>query len=723
MRSALVRLAICCLLGPGGAFALGPHELLLLVNANSPRSIEIANHYAHLRGIPAANIVQLALPPSATSAAAYLTREQFTQAIWEPAQAALRDRRIGDHILAWVYSADFPVLITGEPQLSLTGLTFVRNQVPDPELIRKGVPVSRLFAGPGPDLKQRGIPRTLEQYAMALGTNLPLPSMMLAHTGARGESVDQALRRLHQAARLNGTPLSGSVFFLTSDDVRTTCRSWQFEDAAQELKALGQTARVLPLKEARRAAPAWGIMAGLSMLDPLTLPALVPGSVAEHLTSFGAVFNGHDYQTKLTAWLRAGAAGSAGTVTEPYAQWTKFPHARLFVHYASGCTLLESFAQAVAHPLQLVCVGDPLLAPWAKSPGLTLVSLAEDGPLRGTVEFAASTWAGPTDRDTQIMYLLDGRTVLPSGTPPLLRVPTPQLSDGYHEVRAVAYAAAPVRHQGFTTLGFTVANRERRLAVLDLASNTVLHLGQPRPLALSSDPLPRAWALVQHERVLDEQPAVTGMTYRLDPALLGPGPHRLQVAALYDDGEVVRSAPIPVLVKAMPASAAEERVVLSFSSKAVTGGSLTNVEGWLQLRGEPGTLVVPSETDVPDAREVSVTLKVPGGEQSLLIHQADLVFGYQNATNYSLLGWRGGTGSWMLGRMVDGAWHGRVEWGATLERDQSYQLRLVRQPEGGVRAEVDGRLIGIVPDQEWAGRFGLAAGPETMLFQSPSAAR
>ena len=239
MRSALVRLAICCLLGPGGAFALGPHELLLLVNANSPRSIEIANHYAHLRGIPAANIVQLALPPSATSAAAYLTREQFTQAIWEPAQAALRDRRIGDHILAWVYSADFPVLITGEPQLSLTGLTFVRNQVPDPELIRKGVPVSRLFAGPGPDLKQRGIPRTLEQYAMALGTNLPLPSMMLAHTGARGESVDQALRRLHQAARLNGTPLSGSVFFLTSDDVRTTCRSWQFEDAAQELKALG----------------------------------------------------------------------------------------------------------------------------------------------------------------------------------------------------------------------------------------------------------------------------------------------------------------------------------------------------------------------------------------------------------------------------------------------------------------------------------------------------
>ena len=41
--------------------ALAPHQVLLLVNENSPDSVRVANHYTHLRGIPQINVVRLDL--------------------------------------------------------------------------------------------------------------------------------------------------------------------------------------------------------------------------------------------------------------------------------------------------------------------------------------------------------------------------------------------------------------------------------------------------------------------------------------------------------------------------------------------------------------------------------------------------------------------------------------------------------------------------------------
>jgi hypothetical protein len=529
--------------------ALGPHEVLVLVNANSPHSIEIANTYIRLRGIPPINVVQVQPPATATAPEARITPEEFTRTIWEPAQNAMRERRLTDHILAWVYSADFPMAIRSNPEVSLQGLTFTHNQLPEVESINKGTYVSRLFAGPGRDLKQRGAPRSLEQYALILTTNMPLPSISLAHTGLGGETLDEAVARLQTSARLNGAPLPGGVFFLTSDNIRTTCRSWQFEDAVAELKMLGQTAQILPIGQATRSSKAWGLMAGIARPEPASLPRLVPGSLAEHLTSFAAFFHGQVEQLKLTGWLQAGAAGSSGTVTEPYALWTKFPTARLFVHYASGCTLLESFAQSVASPMQMALVGDPLLAPWAKPQGVTLVSLADEADaLSGTVEFAASTWAGPRDPEARIFYLLDGRSVLASGTPPLVHLNTTQLADGYHELRAIVYSGGLVRHQGYSTLGFTVNNHGRRIALSGLVTNEVLTVESQHNVRVKADPPPRELALLHNETLLARQPWTDEGAYVIDASLLGAGPNAVQLVAVYEDGEMVRSAPVPVQV-------------------------------------------------------------------------------------------------------------------------------------------------------------------------------
>ena len=60
-------------------------------------------------------------------------------------------------------------------------------------------------------------------------------------------------------------------------------------------------------------------------------------------------------QTPLSEFLRFGAAGASGTVTEPYSPSpTKFPSPMIQVHYARGCTLAEAFYQSVSGPYQLL---------------------------------------------------------------------------------------------------------------------------------------------------------------------------------------------------------------------------------------------------------------------------------------------------------------------------------------------------------------------------------
>lgn len=703
---------------PAAAPALGPHEMLVLVNRDSPRSLELANHYAHLRQIPPENIVAVSLPPVATSPQAFISRDDFTRLIWEPVQSALRERRLEDHILALAYSADFPVLIAGDPEVSLTGLTHVRNRLPEAEAIRKGTYASRLFAGPGMDLQRRGTSGSLEQYASRLLTDMPLPSMLLAHTGARGESTRQAIRRLESGMKQQGSPLSGQVFFLTSDDIRTQCRSWQFEDAAAELKRLGQSAQILPLAEATPASTAWGIMAGAAVLDPARLPRLVPGSLAEHLTSYAAIFYGHTYQTKLSAWLQAGAAGSAGTVTEPMSIWTKFPHARMFVHYASGCTLLESLAQAVACPLQLVAIGDPLLAPWTRPQGLSLIQLSDQSEgLKGMVEFAASSWAGGLSRDSRVLFLIDGRTVLSAGDPPMARIDTALLADGWHEVRAVVYSGGAVRHQGFAVQGFTSAHHGRSLHVQGVASNQTLGADETVPLSVRAEPPPEALALVQHGQLVARQTYQPDQPYRLEAGLLGVGPVQIQLAALYAEGEPVRSAPIPALVQRPPSEreaygprTGQTWTRLRMPQKVLSGTLRETKEGGIELQAERDLMLARSEINPDSIQELAATFTLPGGELAQPGQRMALAFDIQDGENYALATWNGENSAWSLGRLIGGQWKVEQEVGATLEPGQVYVLRLQQQPAGGISFFVNGERLLTSPTLDLQGAFGVAAG-------------
>ena len=195
-----------------------------------------------------------------------------------------------------------------------------------------------------------------------------LLSVMLAVTSGRGTSIDDAISGFGRNWHPGQDAIEiqeGTFYLLKNGDVRSRTREWAFESAAAELRAMGRKAEVLDGTIPQQKRDVAGAMIGIADFnwDP-SGSHVFRGAIVEHLTSFGGVLREHSGQTPLSAFLKAGAAGASGTVTEPFAIQAKFPTAFIHVHYARGATLAEAFYSSVQGPYQLLIVGDPLWRPF-----------------------------------------------------------------------------------------------------------------------------------------------------------------------------------------------------------------------------------------------------------------------------------------------------------------------------------------------------------------------
>ncbi len=438
----------------GSAFALGPHELAIIANRNSPRSVELAREYSALRRVPEINIVEVALPEATWQTGLEITAEDFGALIWEPVTRTLSERGLDRQILAWAYSIDFPTRVRGTPPMSIQGLTFLRNRLPASELVDKGTYVSPLFAGPD---EQNHLPfatQSLDAQAAWLGPDMPLPSMMLGFAGAQGNSLEDIRAALQRGVAADGARPDGVVYFLAGEDLRAKIRQWLFPVAVAELQAAGIRA-LLTNGFPDGADGVIGILAGAAVVDPRRIGSYRPGCAADHLTSFGAAFDMPD-QTKVTAWIAAGATVTAGVVTEPFSRWPKFPNARLFSHAAAGCTWLESYFQSIRCPLQILLLGDPLCAPWAPKDSIRIVGLDKQ-PIRTAVTVRVEPVGASAAYYGRYAFLVDGRLAAGPAREALFRLDPARYAPGPHRLRAVAYRSGSVRMQVFAEQSFEVS--------------------------------------------------------------------------------------------------------------------------------------------------------------------------------------------------------------------------------------------------------------------------
>jgi hypothetical protein len=230
--------------------------------------------------------------------------------------------------------------------------------------------------------------------------------------------------------------------------------------------------------------------------------------------------------------------------------WTKFPNAYFYVHYARGCTLLESYYLSIASPLQILLVGEPLARPWLAPFRVSLVSL-QDSPLRAKARFQVVAVAPRIGVGLRYRYYLDGRLIPGPPSATSLEVDTARIADGYHELRAVAYTSQPVSHQAFAVHAFTVGNHGREAVLRGIRKGTMLALEAPLTLTVEAAGTPIRRGVLHHQRrQLDSDDRPGEVT--LEPAWLGPGPIRLQGFAEYEDGMEVRTPPVQFQVVRKP---------------------------------------------------------------------------------------------------------------------------------------------------------------------------
>ena len=471
----LLSLVAGAAIAPAAYAGGGPENVFLVVNSADRKSMAIANQFIELRNIPNGSVLHIAwpTPPHDT------TLELFRDQILVPVIEQIKARGLEDQIDYIIYSSGFPYRVdtVGDNSwASITSLTYLYEYVIAGKLRMLEAPRSNSYARSLmiPDrVNTRGF---RHRYGLDLMGERVDPdsgygqryylSMMLGYTsGKGGNSLDEVFRYLKFAKEADFTRPQGTIYFVKQDDVRSTVRHDHFPMVIEELAKLGVKGQELQGAKGPVASlptnrnDVLGAVVGYPKARwEATNSRILPGAIVENFTSYGGRLQGNHTQVMLTHFLRHRAVASSGTVLEPRAFLRKFPHPRLHVHYAKGCSVAESFYQSVLSPYQLLIVGDPLCQPWAVPPRVTVQGIKEGETVSGVVEINADVQSqtGQTIRNIEIY--VDGRLLQRGPANEPIRLDTRRISDGHHELRVVAIEDTAVETQGRAIQTFSSLN-------------------------------------------------------------------------------------------------------------------------------------------------------------------------------------------------------------------------------------------------------------------------
>ena len=321
--------------------------------------------------------------------------------------------------------------------------------------------------------------------------------------------------------------------------------------AVEQLKLLKVGAQIDKGDIPKNKADVQGLLCGVAQFDWNSSRSTIrPGAICENLTSFSGVFTPGFPQTTLAEFMRNGAAGSSGTVAEPYAIQNKFPYASVQVHYARGCSLAEAFYQSVYAPYQLIIVGDPLCQPWANIPRIAVDGVKAGDVLKDTVSFhAAATLprGGAVDR---FELYVDGERSASESSGEALELDTRDYPDGDHELRVVGIETSAIESQGRVIMPVRFNNYGKTIQ-FDVSPDRGIRLGQKIQLTANA-PGSRGVAFYHNRQMVAMFNGDKGEA-TLDSTRLGAGPVTLQAFGWGPNGgdiPMVVSAPVRLNVEA-----------------------------------------------------------------------------------------------------------------------------------------------------------------------------
>ena len=381
----------------------GPQNLLIVVNDNSRRSLELGRYYAEMRGVPEQNICHIRV---ATNESADTVT--YSNDVRAPVIAYLGSAGISNQIDVIAFSMDIPYRVFLNPAgdlrwSSLTASTFYGfKSSPSPFVFGCELAV-------GSEQSYFESERTFT-HAGGVSSNRYYLSAMITST-----NLDAARRLVDRAVMADSTMPTSQVFLLHSTDVARNGQWVDFEgaDFASRFLAIPQQRRMEDADTLLNRTNVIGASIGVKSVGTVNQNIVLPGAFGSHLTSFGGYLYGgapEPAQMSVLAWIHAGFAGSYGTVVEPCSFPEKFANPRVHFWYARGFSLGESLWMSVKNPYQGVFVGDPLCAPYAAPPEATVEGLAENAVVTGTLTITGRATHASANVSRLDLYL-DGRAV------------------------------------------------------------------------------------------------------------------------------------------------------------------------------------------------------------------------------------------------------------------------------------------------------------------------
>lgn len=309
---------------------LTAQTLGILINENDPNSIELGKRYAEIRGVPAKNIIRLKLPN-----VAYVARHLMVREL-----ERIKHNSVYSQLAAFALAFDKPFRVDANQSITSAisqGISTMRWQGNCNMTVRN--PDAGKPAGATLDLK---------------------PSMMLTGGGELSDSLALAIRGREAD---HPAKLGQVVFWKTKDQARSAPREASMERAR---RLYGQQIPIVTTETREAWQDLIGLQTGLPVISNLDQFGFLPGAFADHLTSFGGVLDEKSSQTSATAWIKAGATASYGTVREPCNFPGKFPDPeRVLSNYVSGDTILEAYWKSVSTFTEGLFVGEPLARPFS----------------------------------------------------------------------------------------------------------------------------------------------------------------------------------------------------------------------------------------------------------------------------------------------------------------------------------------------------------------------
>lgn len=394
-------------------------NVAVVINENSPASIQIGEHYAKKRAVPAENIIRIK-----TGTAEEASRQDYSTGIESPIAGALSRHALQDRVLYIVLTKGVPLRIIGPAGQNGTGasvdseLTLLYRR-----MTGRPVPAAGFIENPyhlGSRALGEAKPFSHRTYDIYLVTRLD------------AFTTDEAIALIDRA----DAPANNGAIILDqrAEPAAAIGDRWMAE-AARSIRALAPERAVLLEESTQPAAPAEGVIgyySGGSTDKSLTRRGsgmkFVPGAVAATLVSTDArtfqappdawrpregpgerqyMFGG-SAQSLLGDLIREGVTGAVGNVSEPYLQSSLRPQI-FFPAYLSGFNLAEAAYLALPHlGWQSVVIGDPLCAPFRT---VTTPASELEPPLDAETELPAFFSAARLEHARPAMKALPARVI------------------------------------------------------------------------------------------------------------------------------------------------------------------------------------------------------------------------------------------------------------------------------------------------------------------------